>query len=315
MPNNRSRKVGVGGAYSSTTKVVTSRCRPTEVTHVLVRELSTQKLVNIEINSLSDATRLKPLTVGRNASYRDGNSGGQKQGEIVFVGKSLISNSSFLAFHMMICCSSFLLGTHGEVSAEMNNHTRIDSTESPQKRRRQDDSPEQSYNDKRRSIPYSSIPSNVVETRSIRSPSPLQAPLSQDFAFRLPTPTLSALNTTTTVSNSLLSNCSTTVSNEITMEDNVVDTTASAIMQQPLSSTLPPLITTTPTNSTNRSLTRTVVPSTTITRKTTPSNALNELKRLRLLLQSKDEENKKLTEQIKKLKKEAERNAQYSICT
>jgi hypothetical protein len=42
----------------------------------------------------------------------------------------------------------------------MNNHTRIDSTESPQKRQRQDDSPEKSYNDKRRSIPYSSIPSS-----------------------------------------------------------------------------------------------------------------------------------------------------------
>jgi hypothetical protein len=192
----------------------------------------------------------------------------------------------------------------------MNNHTRIDSTESPQKRQRQDDSSERSYNDKRRSIPYSSIPSNEVETRSIRSPSPLQASLSQDFAFRLPAPTLSALNTTaTTVSNSLLSNCSTTASNEITMEDNVADTTAPIIMQQPLSPTLPPSITTTPTNSTNRSLTRTVVPSTTITRKTTPSNALNELKRVRSLVQSKDKDIKKLTEQIKKLKEEVEKNA------
>jgi hypothetical protein len=192
----------------------------------------------------------------------------------------------------------------------MNNHTRIDLTESPQKRQRQDDSSELNYNDKRRSIRYSSIPSNVVETRSIRSPSPLQASLSQDFAFRLPAPTLSALNTTaTTVSNSLLSNCSTTASNEITMEDNVADTTAPIIMQQPLSPTLPPSITTTPTNSTNRSLTRTVVPSTTITRKTTPSNALNELKRVRSLVQSKDKDIKKLTEQIKKLKEEVEKNA------
>jgi hypothetical protein len=192
----------------------------------------------------------------------------------------------------------------------MNNHTRIDLTESPQKRQRQDDSSELNYNDKRRSIRYSSIPSNVVETRSIRSPSPLQASLSQDFAFRLPAPTLSALNTTvTTVSNSLLSNCSTTASNEITMEDNVADTTAPIIMQQPLSPTLPPSITTTPTNSTNRSLTRTVVPSTTITRKTTPRNALNELKRVRSLVQSKDKDIKKLTEQIKKLIEEVEKNA------
>jgi hypothetical protein len=192
----------------------------------------------------------------------------------------------------------------------MNNHTRIDSTESPQKRQRQDDSSERSYNDKRRSIPYSSVPSNEVETRSIRSPSPLQASLSQDFAFRLPVPTLSALNTTTTtVSNSLLSNCSTTASNEITMEYNVADTTAPIIMQQPLSPTLPPSITTTPTNSTNRSLTRTVVPSTTITRKTTPRNALNELKRVRSLVQSKDKDIKKLTEQIKKLIEEVEKNA------
>jgi hypothetical protein len=93
------------------------------------------------------------------------------------------------------------------------------------------------------------------------------------------------------------------------MEDNVADTTAPIIMQQPLSPTLPPSITTTPTNSTNRSLTRTVVPSTTITRKTTPSNALNELKRVRSLVQSKDKDIKKLTEQIKKLKEEVEKNA------
>jgi hypothetical protein len=109
MPNNRSRKVGVGGAYSSTTKVVTSRRRSTKVTHVLIREISTQKLVNIKINSLSDAARMRPLTCGCNVSYRDGNSRGQKHGEIVFVGKSLISNSNFLAFHMMIRFSSFFI--------------------------------------------------------------------------------------------------------------------------------------------------------------------------------------------------------------
>jgi hypothetical protein len=52
---------------------------------------------------------MRPLTCGCNVSYRDGNSRGQKQGEIVFVGKSLISNSNFLAFHMVIRFSYFFI--------------------------------------------------------------------------------------------------------------------------------------------------------------------------------------------------------------
>ncbi|CAF1437806.1 unnamed protein product [Rotaria sordida] len=292
MASNRAGKVNKGSVNSSSTKIIGSRHRSSEATHVLLRELSTRKLLAIQICFLSDAARLKPLTSGRHVSFRDGNGRGQKQGEILIV------------------------GTYDEVVTEMNNQTDMNLTDSPQKRPRQDDSFEKKHNHKRGLPSNSSISSNTVEMILTRSPSPLLSILDKDVAVPLSSPTPSfPVITQTTISNSLPSKESTTAINETTIQDNTTNTASLIATQQltPLPSGLSPLIPTQAKTSINPSSTRPVVASTTIVRKSASSDALKEIKRLQSLVKSKDAEITKLTEEMEKLKEEVKKNAEYSI--
>ncbi|CAF3356813.1 unnamed protein product [Rotaria sp. Silwood2] len=235
--------------------------------------------------------RLKPLTSGRNVYFHDGNGRRQKQGEIL------------------------IAGTHDEVIAEMNNQARINLTNTPQKRPRQDDSFEQQHNLKRKLASNPSISSNTIETPLSRSPSPLLSSLDQDVAFPLSSLTPSFLTTKTATLNSLSSKCSTTAANETSIQDNMADTASSLTLQQPLSlpSAVSPLIPTKAKASINPSITRPVVVSTTI-KKMATGDALNEIKRLQSLVNSKDAEISQLTEQIKKLEQKVKKIAEHSIC-
>jgi hypothetical protein len=198
----------------------------------------------------------------------------------------------------------------------MNNQTSKNIlTESPEKLQRQDDSLEQQHNGKRASISNSSILLNIAEPNPTRPPSPLQLYISQDSPVPLSPPTSSAAVTTATVTSySLSSKCSSTSINGISMPDNLGDTASSITIQRSssLSPEIPPLITKT---AINPAASRSLVPSTTIKRKTSSGEALKEIKHLQLLMKSKDAEITKLSEQNKKLKHEVENISTYSVRT
>ncbi|CAF3476986.1 unnamed protein product [Rotaria socialis] len=202
MASNRVGKAGkVVDSTSSSTKVIVARHRSSEATHVLLRELSTQKLVIIPISCLSDAARMKSLSSGRNVSYRDGNGRGQKQGAILIV------------------------GSHDDVLAEMNNQTSMNLTNSSQDQQYQVDSFEKNYNNQHGSVSNSSISVESSFVRSLSS-SLVQSDLSQDVDFPSLMPTLSPLDTLkTATSNSSPSECSTIVINETSMHGNMIHAT------------------------------------------------------------------------------------------
>jgi hypothetical protein len=317
MASNCKRKIGNTNSSSLSTRIIGSRNRLSEATHILLRELSTQKPVIIEINSLSYAARMKPLTPGRNVSFRDGDGRGQKQGEILITGR-LFS----LKLYFSLYCSffAFLLGTYDEVTAEMSNQTFTNLTNNPQKRQRLDDRSEQTSNEQHELSFISSISSNLVDT------SFNQSSCSQEFALLSPSPTSSTLGKTKTTTSSLLSSeNSTTVIDETSKECNItgVDSLITTHQSIPLpsgsplpsASASPSSMTTNSKTSRNSPASRILVASTTIKRKTVASDTLKELKRLQQLVESKDNEISKLTEQVKKLKEELEQVAQYSICT
>jgi hypothetical protein len=93
MPRTRAGKLIKGNSSSSSTTNISSHHQLYEATHVLLRESSTQKLISTELKLLSSATKAKPLVCGRNISFRDGTGRGQKQGEIILVGKLFMSIS------------------------------------------------------------------------------------------------------------------------------------------------------------------------------------------------------------------------------
>ncbi|CAF4459755.1 unnamed protein product [Rotaria socialis] len=278
MASNRVGKAGkVVDSTSSSTKVIVARHRSSEATHVLLRELSTQKLVIIPISCLSDAARMKSLSSGRNVSYRDGNGRGQKQGAILIV------------------------GSHDDVLAEMNNQTSMNLTNSSQDQQYQVDSFEKNYNNQHGSVSNSSISVESSFVRSLSS-SLVQSDLSQDVDFPSLMPTLSPLDTLkTATSNSSPSECSTIVINETSMHGNMIHATGYTTAQDSSSVTpgLAPLKRAKVNVLTNQLTLRAVVPSTTT--------------RLQSLVNSKDDEISKQAEQIKKFKLEVEKNAEYSI--
>ena len=200
MPRTHAGKIVKQNSSSSSKTIIGSRHQLSEATHVLLRELSTQKLVTTEVSLLSRATKVKPLASGRNISFNDGNGKGQKQGEIILVGK---------LFFCFCHCFFILSGTYSEVLIEINNQAGINNlTESPQKQQQQqqqDNSFEQNLNDKRESAPNSSILLNGVEPSLTRLSSPLQSPISQHYAVPLSSPTSSAALTTATVTSNSLS--------------------------------------------------------------------------------------------------------------
>ncbi|CAM2715947.1 unnamed protein product [Rotaria socialis] len=278
MASNRVGKAGkVVDSTSSSTKVIVARHRSSEATHVLLRELSTQKLVIIPISCLSDAARMKSLSSGRNVSYRDGNGRGQKQGTILIV------------------------SSHDDVLAELNNQTSMNLTNSSQDQQYQVDSFEKNYNNQHGSVSNSSISVESSFVRSLSS-SLVQSDLSQDVDFPSLMPTLSPLDTLkTATSNSSPSECSTIVINETSMHGNMIHATGHTTAQDSSSVTpgLAPLKRAKVNVLTNQLTLRAVVPSTTT--------------RLQSLVNSKDDEISKQAEQIKKFKLEVEKNAEYSI--
>ncbi|CAF3026574.1 unnamed protein product [Rotaria socialis] len=278
MASNRVGKAGkVVDSTSSSTKVIVARHRSSEATHVLLRELSTQKLVIIPISCLSDAARMKSLSSGRNVSYRDGNGRGQKQGTILIV------------------------SSHDDVLAELNNQTSMNLTNSSQDQQYQVDSFEKNYNNQHGSVSKSSISVESSFVRSLSS-SLVQSDLSQDVDFPSLMPTLSPLDTLkTATSNSSPSECSTIVINETSMHGNMIHATGYTTAQDSSSVTpgLAPLKRAKVNVLTNQLTLRAVVPSTTT--------------RLQSLVNSKDDEISKQAEQIKKFKLEVEKNAEYSI--
>ncbi|CAF3526335.1 unnamed protein product [Rotaria socialis] len=246
MASNRVGKAGkVVDSTSSSTKVIVARHRSSEATHVLLRELSTQKLVIIPISCLSDAARMKSLSSGRYVSYRDGNGRGQKQGAILIV------------------------GSHDDVLAEMNNQTSMNLTNSSQDQQYQVDSFEKNYNNQHGSVSNSSISVESSFVRSLSS-SLVQSDLSQDVDFPSLMPTLSPLDTLkTATSNSSPSECSTIVINETSMHGNMIHATGYTTAQDSSSVTpgLAPLKRAKVNVLTNQLTLRAVVPSTTTVKK------------------------------------------------
>jgi hypothetical protein len=100
MPRTRTGKLTKQHLSPSSTTNIGSHHELSEATYVLLRELSTGKLVTTELKLLSGAVRAKPLTSGRTISFRNGNGRGQKQGEIVLVGKLFTLFS--LLFHYLL---------------------------------------------------------------------------------------------------------------------------------------------------------------------------------------------------------------------
>ena len=153
--------------------------------------------------------------------------------------------------------------------------------------------------------------SNRIQTRIIRSPSSILSHLSEDYDFRLPTLTTTTTQPTitTTTSNSLPLSCSMTSINETSsMEDKMTNSDVSIITQQPLPSNLSLSISTTPKTSINSSVLRTVITS------TTTADTLNRIKYLKSLRKSKNDEIDELEKEIKKLKDEIKKYAEFSIC-
>jgi len=327
MASNCKKKIGNTNSSSLSTRIIGSRNRLSEATHILLLELSTQKPVIIEMNSLSYAARMKPLTPGRNVSFRDGDRRGQKQGEILIAGRLFSLKHYFSLYRSFF---AFLLGTYDEVTAEMGNQTHTNSTNNPQKRQRLDDRSEQTSNEQHESSFISSISSNLVDTSFDRSSSQHQSSCSQEFALSSPSPASSTLGTTKTTTSSLLSSeNSTAVVDETSTKCNITGLDSSITTHQliplpsalplpsgsPLPSALPSPTTTNSKTSKNSPASRILVASTTIKRKMAAGDTLKELKRLQSLVESKDNEISKLTEQVKKLKEELEQFGQHSICT
>jgi len=191
-------------------------------------------------------------------------------------------------------------------------------TESSENFQQQDDSLEPNHNDKSELISKSSILANVVGSTLTRSPPPLQSSTIQCSSVPYSPPTSSAAAAATTTvaiatSNSLPSKCSKTVINRISIHDDMIDTASSISVQRSssLSSTLVPSVTTKAIKPTGS---RSLVPSTTIKRKTSSGEALKEIKHLQTTVKAKDAEITKLTEQNKKLKQELEKFSGNSIC-
>ncbi len=202
----------------------------------------------------------------------------------------------------------------------MNNEINSNHlTESSENFQQQDDSLEPNHNDKSEFISKSSILANVVGSTLTRSPPPLQSSIIQcsPVPYSSPTSSAAAAAATTTAaistSNSLPSKCSKTVINRISIHDNMIDTASSISVQRSssLSSTLVPSVTTKAIKPTGS---RSLVPSTTIKRKTSSGEALKEIKHLQTTIKAKDAEITKLTEQNKKLKQEVEKFSGNSIC-
>ncbi len=210
-------------------------------------------------------------------------------------------------------------GTYNEVEIEMNNEINSNHlTESSENFQQQDDSLEPNYNDKSELISKSSVLANVVGSNLTRSPPPLQSSIIQCSPVPYSSPTSSAAAAAATTaaisnSNSLPSKCSKTVINRISIHDDMIDTASSISVQRSssLSSTSVPSVTTKAIKPTGS---RSLVPSTTIKRKTSSGEALKEIKHLQTTIKAKDAEITKLTEQNKKLKQEVEKFSGNSIC-
>jgi hypothetical protein len=201
----------------------------------------------------------------------------------------------------------------------MNNEINSNHlTESSENFQQQDDSLEPNYNDKSELISKSSVLANVVGSNLTRSPPPLQSSIIQCSPVPYSSPTSSAAAAAATTaaisnSNSLPSKCSKTVINRISIHDDMIDTASSISVQRSssLSSTSVPSVTTKAIKPTGS---RSLVPSTTIKRKTSSGEALKEIKHLQTTIKAKDAEITKLTEQNKKLKQEVEKFSGNSIC-
>lgn len=208
-----------------------------------------------------------------------------------------------------------MLGTYNEVVIEMNNQTSTnDSTDRPESLQQQINPVQQNHNDMNVPVSNSPILSNIVESIPARSPSPFLLCIDENTSVPSPSAISSAVTTKTTTltSDSLLAKYSTTTSDEIPLQNNLINTDSSITIQRSsLSSAESPSLTKTIQN--NRAASRILAPSTTIKRMMASSEAIKEIKLLQSTVNLRDAEIKKLKDQNEQLKNELEKMSKCSM--
>ncbi len=104
MPRTRAGRCTNQNSSPLCTTNIDSHGELFQPTHILLRELSTQKLVIIEIKLLSNAIKAKPIVIGNTISFRPGTGRITKKGEVILVGKLLwLIISAFLVYEFLFC--------------------------------------------------------------------------------------------------------------------------------------------------------------------------------------------------------------------
>jgi hypothetical protein len=194
----------------------------------------------------------------------------------------------------------------------MNNQSNTnDSAERSENLQQRDNSIEDIHNDMDVLVPNPPILSNVVQPSPTKSLSPLRLYIDENPSVPLSS---AAITTTTTIvtSNSLLATCAPTTSDETAMQNNLIDTASSITVQH---SSLSPSESASLTKKIqkNQTASQLLAPSTTVKRRMASSEALKEIKNLMLVVNAKDAEIKKLTDQNEKLKNELNEISKHSI--